>query len=596
MLASTPLLAVLLVGAVFTESASAAQSVQLGTATPFAVLAATAVTDVPTSSITGNVGLSPAAGTNYAGLTQAEVTGTIYSTDGTGPAGNVNNPALLTTAKSDLTTAYVAAAGQSPTSTFNGADNQLGGQTLVAGVYAFGHAATANITAASPLVLNGEGNPDAVFVFQASSDLVTASNSVVQLENGAQACNVFWQVSSSATLNTASTFVGTIMALTSATLDSGATVQGRVLARNGAVTLDANTITAPTTCTVATSTPTTTPTATTTPTGAGGTGGSPARPARPAPGLSPLPGAWDPGKVPMEPAQQQGPRELSRSALRRPASGVPRIPEVVTCWAWVPWRYSGRQQSSPLPSGAGMTTQGARPAPRRNDMGGSIRYVRHPRRRWALGAVLLLAGVAAMGLGLRGSDHPLAGPTPSPLALKAAVAAPPVAAALATDRSVPVLLRIPAIGLTVFLGSSLGVNIDGTVQVPTGTAQPGWFRLGPTPGQIGSSVILGHVDSYRGPGVFFQLRTLATGDQVDVGLADGVTAQFTVDSVALYSKMSFPADRVYGSHGSSALQLVTCGGAFDQQTGSYLSNVVVYTSLSAVMPLVPSTALTEPSA
>src|SRR5665213_731788 len=103
-IAGVPLLALLLIGTAFTDSASAAQTVQLGTATPFAVLAGTAVTDVPTSSITGSVGLSPAAGTNYAGLTQAEVTGSIYSTDGTGPAGNVNNPALLTTAKNDLTT------------------------------------------------------------------------------------------------------------------------------------------------------------------------------------------------------------------------------------------------------------------------------------------------------------------------------------------------------------------------------------------------------------------------------------------------------------------------------------------------------------
>ena len=142
----------------------------------------------------------------------------------------------------------MAAAGQPPTSTFATGDNQLGGQTLTAGVYAFGHAATANITAASPLVLNGQGDNNAVFVFQASSDLVTASNSVVQLENGAQACNVFWQVGSSATLESGSTFVGTIMALASATLDTGATVQGRVLARTGAVTLDANTITAPTGC------------------------------------------------------------------------------------------------------------------------------------------------------------------------------------------------------------------------------------------------------------------------------------------------------------------------------------------------------------
>ncbi len=269
-----------LVGTAFAPAASAADTVQLGTATPFAVLAGTAVTDVPTSSITGDVGLSPAAGTNYTGLTQAQVTGAIYSTNGTGPAGNIDDPALLTTAQNDLTTAYNAAASQPPTTTYAAGASQLGGKTLTPGVYAFGHLAPANISASSPLVLNGEGDTNAVFVFQASSDLVTAPNSVVELENGAQACNVFWQVGSSATLASASTFVGTIMALTSATLDTGATVQGRVLARNGDVTLDANTITTPSTCNATTSTTTTTSSTgtTTAPTGAtsstGVTGGT----------------------------------------------------------------------------------------------------------------------------------------------------------------------------------------------------------------------------------------------------------------------------------------------------------------------------------
>jgi hypothetical protein len=279
-LAGAPLLSVLVIGSAFTGTAGAAQTVQLGTATPFAVLAATAVTDIPTSSITGDVGLSPAAGTNYTGLTQAEVTGTIYSTNGTGPAGNVPDPALLTTAKNDLTTAFLTAAAQRPTTTFTSDDNQLGGQTLTAGVYAFGHAATANITAASPLVLNGEGDANAVFVFQASSDLVTAPNSVVQLINGARACNVFWEVDSSATLESSSTFVGTVMALASDTLDSEATVQGRVMAITGAVTLDANTITAPTGCAATTITPTTTPT---TPTTTAGTTPTTAAPTSPTP-------------------------------------------------------------------------------------------------------------------------------------------------------------------------------------------------------------------------------------------------------------------------------------------------------------------------
>jgi hypothetical protein len=236
--------------ALFTVSlvgqAWAATTVNLGTAANFAVLAGTAITDTPTSTITGDVGLSPASGSNYAGLTAAEVSGSIYAVDGAGPGGSVNNPALLTTAKNDLTAAYVDAAGRTPTTTFVAGDNQLGGQTLTAGVYAFGHATTANITAASPLKLDAQGDANAVFIFQASSDLITASSSVVQLMNGAQACNVFWQVTSSTTLGTGSTFVGTVMTLTSATLTSAAHVEGRVLARNGAVTLNNNVITRPT--------------------------------------------------------------------------------------------------------------------------------------------------------------------------------------------------------------------------------------------------------------------------------------------------------------------------------------------------------------
>jgi len=229
----------------------AATTVNLATAGGFAVLAGSAITNTPTSTITGDVGLSPASGSNYTGLTAGEVTGSIYAVDGAGPGGSVNNPALLTTAKNDLTAAYIDAAGRTPTTTFVAADNQLGGQTLTGGVYAFGHATTANITAASPLKLDAQGDPNAVFIFQASSDLITASGSVVQLINGAQACNVFWQVTSSATLGTNSTFIGTIMTLTSATVTTSATIQGRILARNAAVTLNSNIITRPT-CTVST--------------------------------------------------------------------------------------------------------------------------------------------------------------------------------------------------------------------------------------------------------------------------------------------------------------------------------------------------------
>ncbi len=223
----------------FPAQALAVTTVELGTADDFAVLAATEVTNVPTSAITGDVGLSPAAGSNYAGLTSAEVDGTIYDVNGTGPAGSVEDPGLLTQAKNDLTAAYLDAAGRTPTVTFGSTDNQLGGQVLTAGVYRFGHGDTANLIGTLTL----SGNSSSVFIFQATSDLVTASSSVVELTGGALACNVFWQVSSSATLGTDSVFVGNILALTSITVATDASVEGSVLARNGAVTLESNVIT-----------------------------------------------------------------------------------------------------------------------------------------------------------------------------------------------------------------------------------------------------------------------------------------------------------------------------------------------------------------
>jgi len=226
--------------------------VDLLTATNFAILGATAITSVPTSTIVGNVGLSPAAGSNYSGLTSGQVTGTIYAVDASGPAGSVNNPGLLTTAKNDLTTAYLDAAGRTPATVLVGSDNQLGGQTLTAGIYSFGHASSANIV--GTVTLDAQGDPNAVFIFQASSDFVTASGSVVNLINGAQPCNVFWQVTSSATLGTGSNFVGSILALVSVTDSGGSTVHGRLLARNGAVSINNTTVIVSTCSTTTTAT------------------------------------------------------------------------------------------------------------------------------------------------------------------------------------------------------------------------------------------------------------------------------------------------------------------------------------------------------
>jgi len=145
-------------------------------------------------------------------------------------------------------------------------------------------------------------------------------------------------------------------------------------------------------------------------------------------------------------------------------------------------------------------------------------------------------------------------------------------------RSAPVTLSIPSIGLTTSL-AQVGLNVNDTIQAPSGYQIPAWYRLGPSPGQRGSAIILGHVDSYKGPAVFYKLRTLRPGAHVDVTLADRVTTHFEVRQIAEYSKSSFPTALVYGPHGYSGLQLITCGGAFDPQTGHYLSNVVVYTAL-----------------
>lgn len=166
-----------------------------------------------------------------------------------------------------------------------------------------------------------------------------------------------------------------------------------------------------------------------------------------------------------------------------------------------------------------------------------------------------------------------AGPTPTPATEPAA---PTPITAVGNIR--PLALRIPAIGVSVRL-ISLGLNPDGTVEVPTDYQQAGWFQHGPTPGDTGSAVVLGHVDSHEGPAVFFRLHTLRPGDQVEIVLTNNATVHFVVTHLATYPKEEFPGQDVYGSHGYSALQLVTCGGVFDTNLRSYRSNVVVYTRL-----------------
>lgn len=148
-------------------------------------------------------------------------------------------------------------------------------------------------------------------------------------------------------------------------------------------------------------------------------------------------------------------------------------------------------------------------------------------------------------------------------------------------RSRPVRITIRSIGVNTQVGT-LGLQPDHQVMVPTNTRVVGWYKDGPPPGQIGSAVILGHVDSTQGPGVFFDLKSLKAGARVSVVLQNGTVTNFSVTKVVQYSKSSFPDRLVYGSHGTRSLQLVTCGGTFDHATGHYESNIVVFTNLMSV--------------
>ena len=214
-----------------------ATSVLLGTTNSFGVLAGTGITNTGPTTINGDIGTYPT--TSITGAGSMTITGTNHAGD-----------AVTQQAKTDLVTAYNNAAGEGPTTALV---SDPVGLTLAPGVYTN----SSSIGLSGALTLDAAGDPNAVFVFQAGSTLKTGSASHISLINGARACNVFWQVGSSATLGTGSSFVGTVLALTSITVTTGVTINGRVLTRNGAITLDTDRITVPSCAAI--TTPTTTP-------------------------------------------------------------------------------------------------------------------------------------------------------------------------------------------------------------------------------------------------------------------------------------------------------------------------------------------------
>jgi Sortase domain len=193
-------------------------------------------------------------------------------------------------------------------------------------------------------------------------------------------------------------------------------------------------------------------------------------------------------------------------------------------------------------------------------------------------ASLALAAVAVAGLLLRSGrpGHP-ARPLPAAAARLVPLGQPALLPRPASHGPVPlpVALRIPAIGVRTRL-IRLGITPQGTLQVPGSTAVAGWYTGSPRPGATGSSVIAGHIDSHLGPGVFYRLRLLHPGNKIFVRQADGRLATFRVTAVHEYPKARFPTGQVYGPTPDAELHLITCGGTFDDATGTYLSNVVVF--------------------
>ena len=196
---------------------------------------------------------------------------------------------------------------------------------------------------------------------------------------------------------------------------------------------------------------------------------------------------------------------------------------------------------------------------------------------FAAGLVVIVGGTA--GLLLTHHSTPALRPVAAGVAALPAptgpIVAPPQSAAAQVAR--PVSLTIPLIGVKTNL-ITLGLAAGGAMQVPSTSTVAGWFTGSPRPGAVGSSIIVGHVDSKTGPGVFYRLPELKRGDDIYVKRTDGTTAEFRVTENQTYPKDHFPTETVYGPTPDGELRLITCGGTFDSVTGHYLSNIIVYAS------------------
>jgi len=208
--------------------------------------------------------------------------------------------------------------------------------------------------------------------------------------------------------------------------------------------------------------------------------------------------------------------------------------------------------------------------------------------------VLALLGALALYLGL----HTSAGPPQPPvnavptLSASARTTAPSGTATPARSSpakgadlgpilrpSAPVAINIPSISVSTRNVVNLGLNADGSLEVPKDFSAVGWYTKGPSPGQLGPTILSGHVDSHNGPAIFYRLGALRPGARVNVARKDGSTATFTIDRIQRFSKDHFPTAQVYGATHRAELRLITCGGSFDPKTGHYVDNIVAFAHL-----------------
>lgn len=151
--------------------------------------------------------------------------------------------------------------------------------------------------------------------------------------------------------------------------------------------------------------------------------------------------------------------------------------------------------------------------------------------------------------------------------------------AVVLSKALPVRIKIPRIGVDAPFESPLGLEADGEVQVPKAYDTVGYYQFGPTPGELGPAVVLGHVDSYIGPAVFFSLGQLDEGDQIVIERADGIAATFAVTTLERHEQSGFPTRQVYGDLGYAGLRLITCSGVYDQSNARYTHNLIVFAKL-----------------